>query len=165
MVVESAVSEVVCHWRRRRLGFTLNNEEFITHATFADNFFLFAKTKHEAMQMVQELTDAVHAKGFDWKPSSLECLPSLNTPKPRGLSLTTLTGQSINFKIVDEMITLGVLLDRRGSTEASLGFRMAQADKVFYKHSKVLSNPRGSMKDRLEAFHNTAVQTLLYNSG
>jgi len=56
------------------------------------------------------------------------------------------------------------LLDRSGTTEASLNHRIAQADKVFYKHLKAISNPSAGVHNRLLAFMGTTAHALLYNA-
>eukprot|EP00973_Karenia_brevis_P069449 9657789-Karenia_brevis.AAC.1 len=73
--------------------------------------------------MVQDLTAALYAKSFRWKPSSLECLASV-TAQNISLSMKLPTSETLIFKDVDNMTALGVLLDRSGSTSTSVSHRM-----------------------------------------
>ena len=68
ILTEAALQPVVVSWRKRRLGFKLDDtsEPPLTHLFWADNVFLFAKSVHEFRIMAQELTDAVLRAGLTW---------------------------------------------------------------------------------------------------
>eukprot|EP00973_Karenia_brevis_P071447 9925890-Karenia_brevis.AAC.1 len=164
VMIESAAGAVVDTWRAKNYGFTLDDKAYISHLVWADNFFLLAKSPHEAHQMVEDLSAAIYAKGFRWKACSLGCLSSLNMAHPLSVKAPAMDGETLHIKAVDHMLALGVQLDRRGSTDTSVNHRMAQADKCFYKHVKLLSDPRGRLADRSKGFMATSVTTLLYNA-
>lgn len=164
MVVESALEQVIEKWRALKFGFTLDDRHFTTHAVWADNFFIVAKTLDEGIAMVRDLTSAVYEKRFVWKPLSLEYICSENCEAPETLEIAVSDTTTLQLTCQERIIALGVLLDRRGSTEASLDYRFVQADKAYYKHQKTLSDPRGSLPMRLQAFRANVVQTLLYNA-
>ena len=163
LMMEGAASSIATSWTQRGFGFSLDGKHFITHAVWADNWFLFAKTEAEAKIMVAELSTAIYDSGFVWKPSSLECLTSANVEEPMQFSFIDPRGHEMKMAAVDHMVALGVLLDRSGSTEATFNHRMAQADKVFYAYFRQLSNPSGPVGARLQAFMGTAAQAFLYN--
>lgn len=164
LMLEDACSDLVEEWNRKQYGFTLDDQHFLNHAVWADNFFLFAKTPEEAETMVTELSIALYRKGFKWKPSSIECLSSANVAKQLAFSFKAPDGTSLEVKAVDHLIALGVLLDRCGSTEASLGHGIARADKAYYLHVRVLSKQAAGVSERLHAFLGSAGQALLYNA-
>ena len=164
IMMEALASPVVESWSQRGFGFTIDATNFVTHAVWADNWFLFAKSEEEARIMTDELTRAVYEKGFRWKPSSLECLTGDHVTTPLSFEVQTPGGEQLCMEAVDNLVALGVFLDRSGSTEASVNYRMVQADKVFYKHLKDISKPNGGVLARLRAFMGTFSTALMYNS-
>ena len=148
----------------RGSGFTLDDHHFVTHAVWADNFYLIAKSQAEAIVMANELTAVIYAKGFKWKPASLECLCSSNASFEGDMHVVAPDGEKMKVAGVEHMLALGVLLDRCGSTDTTISHRMAQADKVFYKHLKALANSNGGLEQRLRAFMSSSAATLLYNA-
>lgn len=164
IMMEALASALVASWRKRGFGFTLDGIHFVTHAVWADNWFLMAKSEDEARIMVAELTAQIYEKGFVWKPSSLECLTHAGQETPLDFYVEPPVGEKLHMKAVDSLVALGVLLDRTGSTEASVNHRMAQADKAFYKHLRAISNPAAGVQERLLAFMSTSAQALLYTT-
>ena len=164
LIVKAGISGVVQQWSESKFGFSLDGKSFISHCIWADNCFLIAKSRAAAELMAEELTNEIHAKGFRWKVSSSECLCGANFSCEL-ISCTSAHGETFSFKLVEELLALGTLLDRRGSTSTSVSHRMVQADKSFYKHFVVLSDLHGGLRQRLQSFHGCVGQALLYGSG
>ena len=118
--------------------------------------FLLAKSADEAKQMARDLTTVLYTKGFRWKASSLECFAAANVD-PLSFTVHCPTGEALKVKSADQIVALGVLLDRVGSTEASIDYRMVQADRMFYKHAAILSNRYGGLLARLRAYCQSVV--------
>ena len=71
------LAPVVSRWRERGLGVQLSFEAsslVVNHWLWADNVILVAATRVGIQQMMSDLTVAIRAHGFSWKPSSLEYL-------------------------------------------------------------------------------------------
>ena len=165
IILESVLAELIASWTSRKFGFALDGAHYITHCIWADNFFLLADSAEEAQLMMVELSEVIYRHDFRWKPNSLECLSNADVKEPLDFDFVSPAGEELHVRAVDELTALGVHLDRNGSTACSVTHRMAQADKSFYKHLRVLRDVRGGIEKRLRSFHNAVGQTLVYNSG
>ena len=139
LMMKSVCSELIESWESRCLGFTSDCLYFVTHAVWADNFFLIARSQDQAAEMLSKLMAVIYARGFRWKPSSLECMCSLNTIVSGSLQCQPPNSDPLQINFVDQMLVLGVLLDRTGSTDVSISWRMAQADKKHFTSTLMFS--------------------------
>eukprot|EP00974_Lingulodinium_polyedra_P087292 8461600-Lingulodinium_polyedra.AAC.1 len=88
--------------------------------------------------MVSSTTPALQEVGLVWKESSLEVLlgPTFELPDEEAEKVWIVElgadKPALSFSMVEEITCLGVVLDRRGSTEASFASRRRKADACFF---------------------------------
>ena len=61
-------------WRRRGLGFALNDGDFVSMLVWADNIWVVAETREDLDIMLYELSNLIYSNGLAWKKDSLEVL-------------------------------------------------------------------------------------------
>ena len=138
LVVEFLLEPVIEEWRQRGLGFTMGEHEPITHAVWADNFYVFSKDPQEAAIMFEDITQAFYEAGFSWKPDSLQVLLSHSFHEQASMCIDTLLYGKSDIPVVDKMLVLGTMLVREGSTATSMEYRFSQAARCYWSHSKTL---------------------------
>ena len=106
----------------------------ISHQVWADNFYAYGGTGGELRHILQDATDSLEEKGLFWKQSSLEVIAGTFSELQPGsvMRVQSRLGHVWDFRIVSSMEVLGVLLDRAGSSMASVRHRIAKATKHFY---------------------------------
>ena len=72
--IEAALSPIVRAWQEKGKGFQVDGRPLCTHWIWADNIYIIAKDDEELKPMILDASGAIAAWGFQWKPSSLECL-------------------------------------------------------------------------------------------
>eukprot|EP00959_Pyramimonas_sp_CCMP1952_P231384 4836474-Pyramimonas_sp.AAC.1 len=82
--------------RRRERGFGVRllveaSELLVDHWLWADNVILAASTRGDMLSLLTDLTESIHAHGFAWKQSSLECLACGCAGPQRPLQITVPT--------------------------------------------------------------------------
>eukprot|EP00974_Lingulodinium_polyedra_P044049 4228308-Lingulodinium_polyedra.AAC.1 len=151
MVFRRALESLVRHWKQAGTGFSPPGAPFVvSHAIWVDNIWLFHSDLEKLKEMIVQTTGALRAHGFDWKQSSLELLPNANVDPPESWELPGPAGFTVCT--VDSMKVLGTLLDRGGSTAASVEHRLALAAKAFYSGRMALCDRRASAEQRIRGF-------------
>ena len=128
-LIEDCLETLVEEWEKEGVGVSCGQAGRLSHLVWADNIWLFARTREELERMQVQLTDRLEEKGLWWKDTSLKVM---GTEGPKGDMVTTGRQGNWTHKEVDRMEVLGVMLDVRGSTEASMSHREEIAEKVFY---------------------------------
>jgi hypothetical protein len=102
----------------------------LTHLIWCDNVWLFASNKAEMCTMIAELTEAIHAGGFRWKPTSLQVMAGGDATAEdlSDVSCFDADGSVLRFSCVDHMIVLGEYIDSEASTLPSLSYRLSKAE-------------------------------------
>lgn len=91
-----------------------------------------AKSREELMEMQTEVTISLEDRKLWWKPSSLTVM---TTGDKEGDMVTTGAKGMHTHKEVERMVVLGTALDRKGTTEASVAHREADAD-IFFIYAR-----------------------------
>eukprot|EP00959_Pyramimonas_sp_CCMP1952_P370529 7760289-Pyramimonas_sp.AAC.1 len=88
--------------------------------------------------MVQDVTTAIVDLAFKWKASSLECM--LCGPIAREVveRLSVAADKTYKFKLVQNLLVLGVMLSSDGDTTTSVDHRLGAAEKSFWCNCGVL---------------------------
>ena len=165
VVLDTILHPLVSSWKSKKYGFTIDDKHFITHAIWCDNVWLFGKSVVECKEMADQVTSALYAHGFKWKPTSLECLNSLCSDVCDFHLEEPIAGSQLLVQCVENMTVLGVLLDSSGSTSATIQHRQAAAGRCFHKYAKLLQNPLGGVQHRLTCYCQTVRATMCYNAG
>ena len=156
LVVESAMEELTRWWDFWEMGFQMDGgsdgEELFHHVTWFDNIFLVASDVDTFAAMAQQLTDCMYSVGFQWKSSSLEILTGgTMIHSPVQVSIHTQGHEIMHFKQVEQLLTLGVMLDGGGSTIASLEHRLERGEACFWANAKAFRS-RGKQIEKLKAW-------------
>ena len=114
--------------------------------------------------MAADITNAIYSHRLSWKPSSLQCISSINVA-PHAFEIVLPDTLALPVTAVEEMECLGVMLNRNGATTRSVDHRMVQADHCFVKYAKRLCNKQGGVRHRIRAFQDTVALTFLHNAG
>ena len=141
-MIEAAFAPMVRSWSARGIGIVLDGTLF-NHCWWADNLWLFAKSRTELAILCQESTAVVYNLRLTWKPSSLVTMHSdgCRTDSLQELSVTSPTGDTLDYKVVESIDCLGTLLEKSGCSYASMHHRMSKAEKHFWAHSKAFMGP------------------------
>ena len=78
-LIEDCLETLVEEWEREEVGFRCGQAGRLTHLVWADNIWLFAKSREEMMTMQTQLTGRLEAKGLWWKDSSLKVMGTEGT--------------------------------------------------------------------------------------
>ena len=112
-VMDNMLEPLVVSWSMRKMGFCLQPDGkdaiYFSHAVWADNIVLFAASLSMMQTMVHELTLSVTSRGFDWKASSLEVLPSGSLAELTPISLLDVEGGR-PYKLVSKLHLGGTCL-------------------------------------------------------
>ena len=143
----------------------------ITHAIWADNIFLFAKSKDEAQYMIDGVTDRIKGMGLEWKvrnsdgSNALEVMTAGEIKEEEiKLRSRTGTGEKVEVEQKKELKLLGVALDQEGNSYKCMRFRMRQAEKTFWKYARVFKG-KGMVGDLLKAWDQAVVGTGVFGAG
>lgn len=112
------------------------------HCWRADNLWLFVADMKQLTVLCQEATDAIYSLRFTWKSSSFETMSargSLETPL--GLSVTTPSGEILDYVQVEEIGCRGTCLNRYGCSFVSMRHRTCQAERNFWANVKAFLGP------------------------
>ena len=101
---------VVRSWGKRKLEFRLPGGSYLTHRVWRDNVFVIAPDWAQWIAMVADITRAMAARGFSWKPDSLQSLTVGITALPPDKCACGSCDPSIAFQRVSVMPALGTLL-------------------------------------------------------
>jgi len=93
--------------------------------------------------MIAELTEAIHAGGFRWKPTSLQVMAGGDATAEdlSDVSCFDADGSVLRFSCVDHMIVLGEYIDSEASTLPSLSYRLSKAEANYWMHAHVFKAP------------------------
>ena len=125
----------------------------ITHVIWADSIFLLSKTREEAQEMINDVTDRMKEMGLEWKirnsdgSSALDCMAGGELVEEE-IRLTTRTGEGeeVGFEQKKEIKALEITMGQEGNSYKCLRFRMRQAERAFWKHAKIFKG-RGVVPD------------------
>ena len=110
---------MVASWAARGWGVVLSGGR-ITHAIWADNIILFAASRGQLQQMVQELTQAMNSIGHSWKTQSLEYLLAAGSTVDLEFQLAVQVGDILQvYETVSVVKLLGDMFDSEGGTQCS----------------------------------------------
>ena len=127
---------IVHHIEKERVGAKTGLKgQVATHLVFADNVFLLGNDVRRLRWMQNETTIAIKARGWHWKPRSLETLSIGDSGEP--VSFKT-DGGWYRPKQVQEFVCLGAKIDRKGTTETSVFHRRSIAGNTIWAFDKNL---------------------------
>eukprot|EP00973_Karenia_brevis_P042596 5896741-Karenia_brevis.AAC.1 len=107
----------------------------------------------------------VYAGKLQWKLEALEYITGSNIESCAPLVQELPDGEGAWIKYVDELEVLGVLLDRRGGTNASLHHRLSKAEGSYGSISRLLKDRQLQTKEKLQGWGRGPVNSALYGSG
>ena len=153
LMVEYALDPSVVRWKLQGMGFHFGARDNhpLSHLVFADNIFIVARSAAEFATMAQEVTEAIYDIGFKWKPSSLECMVCGSRSQVPVHAPFVLAPEPLTFRIVESLVTLGVLLNQQAETMVSLEYRLCKAEALYWKNDQVFRG-RGSVRSKLSAW-------------
>ena len=122
-----------------------------------------AWTEQQLQHMINDTSACIHRVGLAWKLSSVEVICSSNTKSDCIFTALEADGKALTLQPTEELLALGVLLDRKGSTQISLAYGEIKADHSYYRHKRLLEDSQGLLKKRLESSASVAVASQLYN--
>ena len=166
IMMEYALEPSVASWKSRSFGFAFgevnDSPVRLTHLIWADNIILFATDVAQFETMAQDVTEAVYALGFSWKFNSMECmLCGPLSVAPLSTVPQVFADGPRCFKVVHQMVILGVMYDTSASTGASVEYRLQKGGACFWKHFKTLSGS-GSVQSRLRGWSTGPVAAAIY---
>ena len=80
VVVEYLLENLIESWTRRKYGVVYaeasgtHSEKRVNHLIWCDNIWILADDRDSLQIMITDLTAAIHAGGFTWKPSSSQVM-------------------------------------------------------------------------------------------
>ena len=126
--------------------------------------FLFAKSLEEFAIMQESLHKYLVSRyNWQWKADSLEVM-CVHCQSEHDHFNFLAGDQLLRFRSVSSIGVLGMNISRDGSSVESFDFRLRQADKLVYKHEKLLKKP-GPLGPRLDAWRSASQASAAYASG
>jgi hypothetical protein len=164
-MVEAAMDTILPEWQAAAYGVTLpDGTAPVTHAWWADNLFLVAKSWAELQQMINDITNILIWLRLEWKPKSLKVLPGVAAPAfPSGpLRTRDLNGNPLDFEVVAELDVLGATVTGRGGGRAMVDRRLGAGTRCFWKHHALLLDRDARLRPRLEGFFRCVPAAVLH---
>ena len=69
---------MIRQWQLMGLGYQLDDNYLLSHLIWADNIFVCCSTESGLKQMIEMMTEALHAAKLWWKPASLMTMATLD---------------------------------------------------------------------------------------
>ena len=162
--LEFLLGDLVDEWNALSVGFSCGGDSLVNHAIWADNIYLFGSSAAELMTMFTQLTDILYDQHLRWKIEELTYITGVNGKGWGDLEVMAGTG-SFTIQEVEAMKVLGVMVDRRGSSETSIDYSLSRAEGAYGSISKLLKDKRVPCSERLRAWCRGPVGAALYAAG
>eukprot|EP00973_Karenia_brevis_P049136 6815139-Karenia_brevis.AAC.1 len=148
-------------WEEQGYGFKVEDGSNIHHLVWADNLFVIAASAEQGLDMMVELTKEFYSHGFSWKQGSLQAMFSKSLPGTN-MEYEIETFGAFDVPAVTEMEVLGAMLDRSGSSEASMNHRLVKAESCSGALHRDLQKPAPWL-EKLRAWSQGPVASCLHN--
>ena len=128
-------------WKKMRMVVKIRNsvgrreEDRINQMTFADNCYLFVESKEQIVQMIEDATEELKKKGFDWKDEEMELI-SWGFYEGVGDIYSENRDKKYVIKEVTSLQAMGALISKEADSVSALKFRMNKADKALWMDMK-----------------------------
>ena len=110
-------------------------EDRINHMTFADNCYLFVESKEQIVQMIEDATEELKKKGFDWKDEEMELI-SWGFYEGVGDIYPEIRDKKYVIREVTSLQAMGALISKEADSVSALKFRMNKVDKALWMDMK-----------------------------
>eukprot|EP00973_Karenia_brevis_P086506 11997260-Karenia_brevis.AAC.1 len=115
--------------------------------------------------MFAMLSQILYKGSLRWKSSELSFMPGSNFQDIGDIGLILPDGKKAVLQHKRQIEVLGIMLDQRGSTEASMEHRLAKAEGAYGLIAHQLKNKRIPVKERLLAWSKGPVASAIYGGG
>jgi hypothetical protein len=164
-LLEFVMDDLVRRWNESGTGFQFENGALVNHLIWADNIYLIANSVSQLAQMFKDLTKKIYTGKMRWKTTELSYITGSNHPGCDDLNQELPDGTKATIKYKEEMEVLGVNLDKRGSTHASMNHRLTKAEGCYGGMVHLLKDPGAPARDRLDAWSKGPVSSATYGAG
>eukprot|EP00973_Karenia_brevis_P013039 1770684-Karenia_brevis.AAC.1 len=110
LTMRMLIASCMPRWKDQAYGINLPGIGLTSHALWADNVYLLAKSRREATDMFTQLTEQLMRRGMSWKPQSLQILSAGCTGRQRGDVKVCINEHDYLVQHVATMEALGILL-------------------------------------------------------
>lgn len=164
MLMEFILEETVDTWNTFSMGFSFDDLGLVNHVIWADNLYLFASNRIELETMFNMTTKAIYEHNLRWKEAELQYIAGTNVDCTTHIEGTSPEGPVL-LKFVEEMVVLGVKVDRRGTPGTSIEHNLTRAEGAYGSIAGMLRDKRVPMEERLKAWSRGPVGSAVYCAG
>ena len=166
---------IVCDWERKGFGVQLTAQaggRHVTHAIWADNVLLCSSSEKELTTMIADISGALYARNYSWKPSSLQYIKFgdvTNRDKPLCVSfsvaaesLTKYRRAEIQLKQTNSLEVLGTILENDMVSHADVDWVISKAKKAFWSEGRYYRAQSIHILKRLRRYETRVRSRLLF---
>ena len=165
ILLEHGLEDLISSWATEGFGFSFDGAPLVNHAIWADNIFIVASSVEQLHVMFDMLTDKLYAIFLKWKTEELTFITGSNITGVSDRVVQMPDGKSATVRWCTEMQVLGVMLDQKGDTLASMSHRLSKAEGAYGSMAAMLRDPKVPVKERLSAWCRGPVTSALYGAG
>ena len=157
LVTEYVLRPLLVEWRQSKRGWNLSGLH-VSAICYADDIILICENKKDLQQMISDTIAAFSAVGLEVGTDK-----SHWSSYPRRPQETLRFGDD-NVMWEPSLIFVGTVLDLNGNDGRAIDYRIAQANKVFWKWKSILQCPNASLSSRIDLVTKTVFSAALWLS-
>ena len=159
------LKEVGAVWKRRGYGTNVGRGlkgGRLTHCAFADDITLVSRSWSSLKKMITAIKEALARRGLNLHPSKCKVQTNNTAWTQRG-DIDIEEGFSVEILPYDEgLVVLGTLLHLTDPTGREIRNRVAAGWKSFWSMSRLLTNRKVSLTQRLKVFDGSVANSVLW---